>query len=460
MKSPCMLACLALALAVGASAQNVRITWIGQAGFVVQTEGGPTVIADPPFPGVGYVIPAAPADAVTVSHNHLDHNFTDGVRGNFTLVDGRPVTTRSALTAAGMPFVLIPGFHDAQGGAVSGPNTMIQWTQGGLRFAHLGDFGQDELTDAQLADLQNLDVLFIPAGGFFTVDTESAAAFAALLKARVTILAHYRTALGGARPGLGTLPAAAAPFGPVVYKPATVVISRDRLPASPEVWVMEPAAPALVVNSASFTAGVPVAPGSLASVYGSFTGSDTASAASFPLARKLGQTEVFIQGNAVSLLFVSPGQINLQVPSGLSPGQFLVEVKVGGQTVARAPVTVVFKAPGVFTVLNQDGRLNSAASPARRNETIQIVATGQGVTFPQVDDGAVAPATPPALTRSLPQVTIAGRRAAVRLSSLAAGSVGVWQFQATVPADAATGTAVPVTVRFGAITSTISIAIQ
>ena len=263
MRSGFVLACVVLALAVAASAQNVRITWIGQAAFVVQAEGGPTVVTDPPAPAVGYVLPEVNAEVVTVSHNHPDHNFTQGVRGNFTLVDGRPVTTRTQMTAAGMQFVLIPGFHDAQSGNVTGPNTIVQWMQGGLRFAHFGDYGQEQLTEAQLADLQNLDVLMIPAGGFFTIEPEEGAAIAAQLRARVTILMHYRTPLSAAGP-LAILPAVAAPFPAVVYKPSTVVLSRERLPSSPETWVMEPAASAVVMNAASFEAGVPVAPASLA----------------------------------------------------------------------------------------------------------------------------------------------------------------------------------------------------
>src|ERR1051326_5204233 len=115
-----------LALAAVTPAQNVRIPWIGQAGFIFQTEGGPTVVTDPPSPSVGYPIPDVPADAVTVSHDHGDHNYTQGVKGSFTLVDGRTATSRTAISAAGMPFVMIPGFHDAQGGIVTGRNTIVQ----------------------------------------------------------------------------------------------------------------------------------------------------------------------------------------------------------------------------------------------------------------------------------------------------------------------------------------------
>ena len=48
------------------------------------------------------------------------------------------------------------------------------------KIAHFGDLGQESLTAAQLADLQNLDILFIAAGGFFTVTPERAAQYVAL----------------------------------------------------------------------------------------------------------------------------------------------------------------------------------------------------------------------------------------------------------------------------------------
>ena len=452
-------AALWLLFCLGAQAQSVRITWIGQACFLVQSEGGPTVVADPPAANLGYALPATAADAVFVTHNHGDHNNTAGVRGNPTLVDGRPTTARTEMSAASLPFVLIPGFHDNQNGAVRGPNTIIQWTQSGLRFAHFGDYGQDQLSDAQRADLRDLDVLFVPAGGFFTPEPPQIAALASQLRARVTILMHYRTALGGPAQVAG-LPAVSDPFGGIVYKPASVILSRDRLPAAPEVWLMEVAAEGAVVNAGSFNAGAPVAPGSVASVFGTFTGSQTLAASDVPLARRLGATDVVVQESTVPLYYVSPTQINFQVPGQLRPGQYPVDVRVNGQRVARVPVSVVPRAPGLFAALNQDGRLNSTTAAARRGEVLQIFATGQGEVSPAVDDGARAPSTPLALTTGLPEVTIGGRPASVRFTGLAPGFVGVWQINAAIPADAPVGTAVPLIVTFGRVSNTLSLAIQ
>src|SRR5215813_747907 len=304
-----------LALVAGAAAfaqqPSLTITWVGQACFILRSDTA-TVVTDPPAASVGYTIPAVTANAVTVSHNHTDHNNTAGVVGQFTLIDGRPVTARQQVTAAGISFTEIPAFHDNTNGAMRGPNTLVTWTQSGLKIAHLGDLGQEQLTAAQLADLQGLDVLFIPGGGFFTFSPERAAQYVAELKPRIAIPMHYKTAIGGPAQ-LAGLPAVSDAFAkilPVVYKPSTLALSRSALPATTEIWVMEPRSDAVAVNAAGFTAGKPVAPGSLVSVFGRFTGSQTGQAQSYPLPRKIGDTEVFVDGKATPLFYASPAQIN------------------------------------------------------------------------------------------------------------------------------------------------------
>jgi uncharacterized protein (TIGR03437 family) len=423
-----------LLLSVAACAQNVKITFVGQACFYVQSEGGPTIAVDPPAPSIGYALPSTAADAVTVSHNHGDHNNSAGVRGAFALVDGRPTTARTEMTAAGLPFVLIPGFHDNTNGSARGPNTIMRWTQGGLRFAHFGDFGQDDLTAAQLADLRDLDVMMFPAGGFFTPDGAQMAKLIDQLKPRVAILMHYRTALAGPAQ-LATHPAVTQPFPQIRYKPATLSINRANLPAATEVWVMEPAADTVAVNAAGFVAGAPASPSAILSAFGAFTGSATAAAAGFPLPRKLGDTDVVIGNDALPLYSVSPGQINFVVPSSLAPGQYAFDVRVAGQRVGRGTFTSVARAPALFGAVDQDGRL----ARGRRGGFITIYATGQGSVAPPVADGAAASVNPLSRTTVEPAVFLGGRRASVAFSGLAPGYAGLWQINAQISQDTFAG---------------------
>ena len=422
---------LLLAAGALAQAQNVRITWIGQSCFVIQTEGGPMVVTDPPVASTGYPLPALAADVVTVSHNHTDHNYTAGVGGQFTVVDGRPVTARTEVTAAQMPFLLLPGWHDNLKPSQRGQNTMIRWTQSGVVFAHMGDFGEDQLSDERLAGC--------------------AAALVKQLNPRVAIAMHFRTALGGPAQ-LAAFPDAVRPLEPLVYKPARVSVNRTALPASPEVWVMEAAADVAAVNAASSAPGVPVAPGSLVSLYGAFAGARAESASAYPLPRVLGETEALVGGKAVPLMMASPSQINFQLSAAQQAGQAIVEVRVKGERAARGSVTVLEGAPGLFAL----GRKR-----VRRGEALEIYATGGGRVTPPVEDGAAAPAQPLSATTAAPAVYLDGRLIPVTFSGLAPGMAGLWQVNATIPADASTGPDVSIVIIHGGMVSNqLSVAVE
>ncbi len=451
-----MRAILLAATVAAVSSQNVRVTWIGQACFYIQTENGPTVVVDPPAASQGYAFPATAADAVFVSHNHGDHNNVAGVRGTPSLVDGRPTTTRTEMNAAGLPFLLIPGFHDAAANSTN-RNTIVQWTQGGLRFAHFGDYGQSSLSAEQIADLQNLDVLMVPAGGFFTLAPALiASTVVELLKPRVTILMHFRTGLGGPAQ-LPFSPDVGAPFSNVRFKPSSVTLSRANLPSSGEVWIMEPAAEAAAVNAAGFAAGAPVAPGAIASAFGPFTGSATAGATDVPLPLRLGETEVFIGNTALPLFYASPDQINFQVPSTLTPGQRVFEVRVGGQRVARGTLTTAARAPGLYLAVDTEGRVGRV----RRGRALVIYANGQGAVTPAVADGTPAPPSPLSSTSTPPAVFLGGRSIPVPFSGLAPGFVGLWQINVDIPADFPAGpTEIVVLYDSSLVSNALSIAVD
>jgi uncharacterized protein (TIGR03437 family) len=434
----------------------VRITWIGQSGFHLQSEGGPAVVSDPPSANFGFLFPTTPAEVVTISHTHGDHTGIAGVLGTPTLVDGRNVTERREVTVAGTTFTIIPGFHDTQGAT---RNALITWTQGGLRFLQGGDYGQATLTEAQLNDLRNIDVAFV-AASTPTLVPPQAKAFIDQLRPRIAILCHYRMPLGGST---ATLPFKdiSAPYPNIVYKGNSVTLTRDQLPAETEVWVMQPTANAVIVNSASFAAGVPTAPGSLASVFGNFTNAATATAQSLPLPTNLANVEVVVSGRPAPLLYVSPTQINFQVSHKLEPpGQVLAEIKVAGTTVARGQVTTLAGAPAVFVATDQNFQLITANSPVRRGDAVIIFATGHGELSETPEDGAPAPALNLITTKAKPRVTIGGVEAEVLFSGLTPGLAGLWQINLLVPTDAPLGTNVPLVVTQGLVGNTLPLAIR
>lgn len=155
----------------------MTITWLGHACFLLES-GGYRVVLDPCKGVPGVPDTACEAEAVYCSHGHFDHAYTDEIR----LTKGKE-----------SPFTVgeIAAFHDDKGGSLRGANTIRLFTAEGITVAHMGDLGH-QLTAEQLAALGRVDVLLIPIGGTYTVDSEGAKAVVDALSPRVVIPMHYR----------------------------------------------------------------------------------------------------------------------------------------------------------------------------------------------------------------------------------------------------------------------------
>lgn len=233
-------------------------------------------------------------------------------------------------------------------------------------------------------------------------------------------------------------------------------------PALPAQASPTTAAPVALVNAASYEASV--APGSIAALFGVGLSSQTISAATLPLPKTLGGVTVKIGGIDAPLFFVSPNQINLQVPSGVSAGSAAIQVFNSGiaAAVGDGIVTVADSSPGVFTLdlsgknqaiaQNSDLSRNAdfdkvpGARPEASGNVVVIYATGIGNTNPLVADGEGAPGGPLAQATSATTVTIGGTPAEVQFSGLTPGFVGLWQINVVLPANLPTNLATPMTV--------------
>jgi uncharacterized protein (TIGR03437 family) len=196
-----------------------------------------------------------------------------------------------------------------------------------------------------------------------------------------------------------------------------------------------------VVNGASF-APRRLAPGSLFSVFGKGLSQQTASASSLPLPTTLGSTQLLINGQPAPLDYVSPSQINAQVPLETPVGTpVTISVQNAGQRSNSAALNALSAAPGIFTygsnqaiVQNQDQSLNSPSSPAHPGDIVVAYLTGGGsvnasgawMTGGPSPNGA-SPVTSPY------SITIGGQQAQVSYLGLTPGFVGLYQANIKVP---------------------------
>jgi uncharacterized protein (TIGR03437 family) len=199
-----------------------------------------------------------------------------------------------------------------------------------------------------------------------------------------------------------------------------------------------------VVNGASFRKDQPVAAGSIASAFGTFTGTTETQAAAVPLPKSLGGARVIVGSTECALFYASDKQINFQVPGNLGPGTHQVRVAVAGRPDVVGSFVVIDPAPGLFNVantgtparaaaLNQNYSTNAGDNPEGRGKVIQIYATGGGLLNGTIADGAPAGSSPLLETVTKPKVYIAGVEAVVEFSGLAPNYVGLWQINARIP---------------------------
>lgn len=165
----------------------MKLKYHAHACFSMQFDCGTKLVLDPFDASVTYPPCTESCDAVIVSHDHFDHNHTATLSGEF-----ETIRTAGEFDVGGVHIHTLPCFHDKERGALRGENLISIIEGDGLHIAHLGDLGHmpDEALAAQLA---NIDVMLLPIGGTFTIDTPEAEALIAQLKPRVAIGMHFRT---------------------------------------------------------------------------------------------------------------------------------------------------------------------------------------------------------------------------------------------------------------------------
>lgn len=164
----------------------MEITWFGQACFRLKGKTA-SVIIDPFDPDiVGLKLPKdLTCDIALQTHDHPDHNFLKAIPPNALKITGP-----GEYEAKSIAISAISVFHDNKEGTERGKNIVYNVEIDGLNIVHLGDLGHF-LTQEQLDAIGNCDILLIPVGGTYTIDSKRATEVVSQLEPKIVIPMHY-----------------------------------------------------------------------------------------------------------------------------------------------------------------------------------------------------------------------------------------------------------------------------
>lgn len=212
------------------------ITYLGHSSFKLRGKSA-TLVTDPYPDGIGLKFPKhTTAEIVTVSHDHGDHNAIKNIEGTPYVVSGP-----GEYEITGVGIVGISTYHDEVKGAKRGKNTIYRIEIDGVSVVHLGDLGHT-LSSEEVENLDGVNVLLIPVGGFYTIDAEAASTIVNEIEPAIVIPMHYN------RPGLdpktfgelAPLDAFLKEMGKVGTLPLPKLsVTKDKLPEELQVVVLE-----------------------------------------------------------------------------------------------------------------------------------------------------------------------------------------------------------------------------
>ena len=216
----------------------MKVKWLGHSSFLITAEDGTKIITDPYTPGMmglNYESVKDVADIVTVSHEHGDHNAVGRLPGSPEVV-----RDTGAKVVKGIEFKGMAAYHDASRGGQRGANTIFCFTVDGVRVCHLGDLGH-QLTDAEIAEVGQVDVLLIPVGGNFTIDAAGATQVLEKIKPRVVMPMHYRNEKCPQFPVAGVDDFLKGKTNVTRETGSEVEFKAGQLPATTQIVVLQPA---------------------------------------------------------------------------------------------------------------------------------------------------------------------------------------------------------------------------
>jgi L-ascorbate metabolism protein UlaG (beta-lactamase superfamily) len=165
----------------------MKIKWLGHSCFLITNNRGINILTDPFDETLGYKMTKEKINIITISHEHYDHNNTMGIKG-------KPVVLKGTVNrnTHKMFFQGISSYHDSVYGKYRGNNTIFVIKTDEMVLCHLGDLGH-LLENTQLEEINQVDILFIPIGGYYTLNHNQADQVIKQIKPKIVLPMHYKT---------------------------------------------------------------------------------------------------------------------------------------------------------------------------------------------------------------------------------------------------------------------------
>lgn len=209
----------------------MEISYLGHSSFKIKTKTA-TVVIDPySSEMVGFKFPKTEAEIVTISHQHKDHNFVQGVGGEPFVI-----SMPGEYEVKGVSILGYSSYHDAKAGAERGKNTIFVIEAEGLTICHLGDLGSLPSSEV-MEKIVGVNILMVPVGGTYTIDPEGAVEVINQIEPAIVLPMHFKS------PGITNL----ADLGEFLAEMGAeqaerldkLSITKDKLPQETKVVVLE-----------------------------------------------------------------------------------------------------------------------------------------------------------------------------------------------------------------------------
>lgn len=207
----------------------LQIRWHGHSCFEIANEV--TLVTDPhDGKSIGIHAPNVTGDIILVSHDHYDHNSVKSVEKEGSKV----ITDTRKRNISNVEIKGIESFHDECRGEKRGSNIIYKFTMEDITLCHMGDLGHD-LDEDTVQKIGDVDILFIPIGGTFTLDAKQAWRIIKKVKPRIAVPMHYK--IGGlSLPITGIEPFLEESNYEILKVGNEIDIEKEDLPEEPEVW--------------------------------------------------------------------------------------------------------------------------------------------------------------------------------------------------------------------------------